>query len=445
VDLYLVGSDGKPAPAGRYTGDADRIFDLHRRVAEGLAAALSQKSGFAGGVQLEPAPPTQNQEAFADYSQARVFLDRPDVPGSLDHAIDLLQRAIGRDPHFALAYAALGEACWAQFRETKNAEWTVKAQGANLEALRIDPAQPEVRLALAVMYEGTGRPKEAKDEAQKVLLLQPRSDSAHLVLSRIHADKAEWDAAIAEANAAIALRPAFWRNHVQLGETLMRAGRLDEAIAAYARLVELQPDSPRGYQRLGTALQSAGRHDEAFANYEKATKAGASWAAYSNMGTRYYWDGDYSRAAEAYRRAIVMAPNEADLYANLGDALQRLGQRDRAAENYRRAVQEVRKLLEVKQQDPLNLASLALYEAKLGDRRAAAAAIARAATLSPQDGDVLYLRAIVHALAGETGPACDDTRNALAHGKSAEEIKHTDELQALKGCPAVDALSRAGG
>lgn len=295
-------------------------------------------------------------------------------------------------------------------------------------------------MALAVMYQGLGRADEATEELRQVLALQPRSDNAHLVLATIHAEKGEWDAAVEEANAAIALRPNYWRNHAELGDTLLRAGRLDEAIAAYRRLTELQPDSPRGYQRLGRALQGAGRIEEALANYEKAAAIRPTSGWYSNMGTLHYWRGDYARAAAAYQRAIELAPNEADPYANLGDALQKLGQPERAADNYRRAILEVRKALAVKANDSLNVASLALYQAKLGMKDAAASSIELATTLSPQEPEVLHVRAIVHALAGRTTPACEALTEALARGKSAEEVRNADELKTLKNCPAYDRV-----
>jgi serine/threonine-protein kinase len=444
VDMVLVGADGQRRPAGRYSGDVTQLFELHRRVVEGVTAALSQEGAVAGGSAPEAGPPTSNADAFADYAQARVFLERPDVPGSLQHAIDLLNAAIARDKNFALAYAALGEAYWAQYREKKDASWTDKARAANLEALRIDPAQPEVRMALAVMYEGLGRTDQATEELRKVLELQPRNDNAHLVLSRIHGEKAEWDKAIAEATAAIALRPNYWRNHAQLGDMLLRAGRLDESIAAYRRITELQPDSARGFQRLGRAQQAAGRADEAIESYEKANAIRESWGTYSNMGTLHYWRGDNVKAAAAYRRAIQLDPNQPELYANLGDALQKLGQPDRAAEQYRRAIVEVRKALQVNANDPLNVAGLALYQAKLGMKDAAASSIELASTLSPQDGEVLYVRAVVHALAGNIAAACEATGAALAHGKSAEEVRLADELKSLKGCPAYDRLLAPG-
>jgi serine/threonine protein kinase/tetratricopeptide (TPR) repeat protein len=440
VNLFLVAEDGRRRPAGRYSADVGRLFELHRRVVDGLTAALNQEGAIRGPSEPAPAPPTANQEAFADYAQARVFLERPDVPGNLDHAIRLFQSAIAKDNRFAQAYAGLGDAYWAQFRETNDPDWTVKARAANLDALRIDPAQPEVRMALAVMYQGLGRADEASEELRQVLALQPRSDNAHLVLARVHADRGEWDLAIAEAKAAIALRPNYWRNHAELGDTLMRAGRLENAAAAYRRLIELQPDSPRGYQRLGTVLQVAGRLDEALESYQKAASIRPSWGTYSNMGTLHYWRGDNKQAVDAYERAIALAPNQPELYANLGDALQRLGQSSRAAENYRRAIEQVQKLLAIRERDPLNLAALALYEAKLGRRAPAAASIRQAAALSPQDGEVLYVRAVVHALAGESRAACGALAEALVHGKSEVEVRHADELKVLKGCPAYESI-----
>jgi serine/threonine-protein kinase len=441
VDMVLVGADGVRHEAGRYEGDVTQLFDLHRRVVEGVTAALSQQGAVGSGSAPALGPPTSNADAFAEYAQARVFLERPDVRGSLKNAIDLLQAAIAKDNRFALAYAALGEAYWAQFRETNDASWTDKARAANLDALRIDPAQPEVRMALAVMYHGLGRRDEAKEELRQVLALQPRNDNAHLLLSRIHADKGEWDAAAAEANAAIALRPNYWRNHAQLGDSLMRAGRLEPAIAAYRRLTQLQPDSDRGYQRLGTAQLAAGRIDDAMESYQKANGIRESGATYSNIGTIHYWRGDYASAIAAYEHAIALAPNRADLYANLGDVLRKTGQHARAADNYRRAIVEARKEISVNANDALSLAGLALYQAKLGQKDAAASSIELASTLSPEDGEVLYVRAVVHALAGNTAAACEAIGAALAHGKSAEEVRRADELTSLKGCPAYDHLA----
>ena len=176
------------------------------------------------------------------------------LPLHLDHAIRLFQSAIAKDARFALAYAGLGQAYWAQYRETQQAEWTSKATAAILDALRIDPDQPEVRISLAIMYQGIGRPDAAQEELRKVIAAQPRNDNAHRLLAGI------------SSIAVNGMMP--WRNCIRqssygriTGESqrawvrVYRAGRLDDAIKAYQRVVELQPDSARGLHMLGTVIR----------------------------------------------------------------------------------------------------------------------------------------------------------------------------------------------
>ena len=97
----------------------------------------------------------------------------------------------------------------------------------------------------------------------------------------------------------------------------------------------------------------------------------------------------------------------------------------------------MQKLLAVTANDAPNLAALALYQAKLGQRAEAAGSIAKAVALSPKDGDVLYVRAVVHALGRENAAACTALEGALANGASAEVIRHADELKPLKGLRGV--------
>ncbi len=442
VEVTLVRSDGHRTPAGRYTGEVSRLFALHRSVAEGLTDALGAE-GVTGNSPVDVGPPTTNQEAFAEYSQARVFLERPDVPDNLQHAVRLFQSAIEKDRRFALAYAGLGQAYWALYQETNEPQWTAKATAAILDALRIDPDQPEVRLSLAVMYRGLGRVAEARDELRRVLALQPANDDAHRLLGGMQIDLGELDQAIVEIQRAIALRPNYWRNHSELGFAYFRAGRLDDAAKAYQRVTELQPDSGLGFHMLGTVQQSRGDMTAALENYRKANAISPDASAYSNIGTILYWQGDYAKAAEAYEHAIRLSPNQPRLHGNLGDALQELGRRDEALRSYRRAIEEVSRLLGVNEKDTANLALLALYRIKIGERAAAEEAIGRALAISPSDGAVLYHRAIVHALGGDASKACVALEQAVARGASAEIIRHADELKSLKGCATYDRISGA--
>ena len=439
VDVALVSPDGERRPAGRYSGQLGQIFELQGQIAEGVIAALTRASGVADRATLKP-PPTTNQQAFAEYAQARLFLERPDVPKHIDHAIQLFQSAIAKDNGFARAHAGLGQAYWTQYRQTQDPAWTTKATASILDALRIDPDQPEVLLSLAVMYHGLGRLDAAEKELRRVIALQPWNDDAYREAAGIHIDRGDWDAAVRELQRAIDLRPNYWRNHSELGYTHYRAGRMDEAVKAYTRVDELQPDSAVGFHMLGTVHQAAGRLDEALGNYSKATAIRPSASTFSNMATVYYWEGDHAKAAEAYQRAVDLAPNRPILHTNLGDAFLKLDRRDAARASYRRAVQLLRQQLAVNEDDAVNLGLMAMCLAKIGDRIEADAAATRALKVNPKDGEVLYSAAVVDALAGRTAPACSRLGEALAQGASPELVRYADELRTLKGCQAYDRI-----
>ncbi|MDQ3169168.1 MAG: tetratricopeptide repeat protein [Acidobacteriota bacterium] len=434
VDVALVGVDGRRREAGRFTGDIAQIFDLHQRIAQGVITALAAANAVSSGAAPSPAP-TMNQEAYAEYAQARLFLERPD---DVDHAVRLFESAIAKDRRFALAHAGLGQAYWSKYRQTQDPLWTTKATTAILDALRIDPNQPEVRLSLAVMYQGLGRLDAAEEELRRVLALQPWNDDAHRLMAGVHIDRSEWDAAVPQLVRAIELRPNYWRNHSELGFTHYQAGRYDDAVKAYTRVVELQPDSALGYHMLGTVHQSAGQLPKALTNYTKAGAIRPRATTYSNIGTIHFWDGDYERAADAYRRALALTPASPGLHANLGDTLQKLGQRANAHASYEQAVREVRGLLAVNAKDAQNVARLGLYLAKLEDRAGADGAITSALALNAADGQVMYHAALVDALAGRQAAACGRLGEALALGASAEIARRADELRQLEGCGAYD-------
>jgi tetratricopeptide (TPR) repeat protein len=438
VVAALARADGTRHGSGQIQGTSN-IFELHQRTADALIATLAAQGAIAE-TRAAVSQPTTNADAFAEYSQGRVFLERQDVPGNLDHAIKLFQSAIAKDPRFALAHAGLAETYWAQFQETQDPAWTARAMTANLEALRIDPDQPEVRMSLALAYRAQGELDKAAEELRRVMALQPRNDSPHRVLADIRAARSEWVEAVAEAQQAVALRSSYWRNHHQLGMTYFRAGRYPEAAEAFGRVVELQPDSARGYQTLGTALQAAGRNDEALQNYEKALAIRPSGQTYSNVGTLYFWRGDHAAAARAYEKAVALLPSDPELQSNLGDAYSKLGQGARAAQAYRLAAEQVSRLLAVSPNDPQRLAALGLYRAKLGERSAARDAIAKARAISPENGQVLYASALVHALTGDPSGACAALGSALANGASVEEVRHAGELRTVEGCAAYDGV-----
>src|SRR5439155_14330467 len=68
--------------------------------------------------QLIEKRPTESVEAYADYAQAKSFLERPDIAGNVERATRLLEAATEKDPKFAEAHATLGEAYLKRYAAT---------------------------------------------------------------------------------------------------------------------------------------------------------------------------------------------------------------------------------------------------------------------------------------------------------------------------------------
>jgi len=439
ITASLVRPDGSIEWPYEDTVGLSEIFTLQARLAEGLGAHLTSRLTEVSR-QLLAKPLTTDVVAFEDYSRGMEYIERRDVPGNLQLAVDAFRRAVARDPKFSAAHAALGEACWLLYFQTKQQQWVDKSREAILEALRLDPEQSEVRLSLAQLLQGTGRADEALAELRKVIALQPDNDDAHRLIGQILSDRAQFSAAITEFNEAIRLRPGFWTNHMSLATAYFKAGRLAEAARSYLKVTELQPDNAWAFGNLGVAYMELGDNRRALVSLEKSIGITPDAYTYANLGTVRYWQGDFEEAARATQAAIKLLPDEAWIHRNLGDAYARLGRHQEAEGSYAEAVRLSEELLRVNPKDSYARAKLALYQAKLGRRQEAKRNAEEALKMGAEDKDVLYSKAVVHCLLGETEPAIATLRLALEHGYSRFDMKKDDDLAILRPLPAYEKL-----
>jgi tetratricopeptide (TPR) repeat protein len=439
ISLSLVLSDGSVAWAETVEGPFASIFSLQTRLASALGQAMSVQLSAADRASLAQQP-TMSPEALAAYWRGRALLDRRDVPGNVAAAIASFESATRADPSYADAHAARGEALWALYLSSRDPEHARLAIVSGSEALRLEPGSAQVRYALALTLDGSGRPDEAVEELQRALVLRPTFEEARRRLAQILARQGHIDQAIAEFQKAIDLRPNSWANYSALGVSLVQAARYQEAVEAFSRVIELHPEGAIGHQQLGATYQMLGNHDAALDSYRKAIAIAPLPQAYSAMGALLHERGDYAGAVEAYDKAIELRPNSHVTHRNLGDAFRRL-QRRRDAENaYRRAVTLVEAELEVNPTDAPSLAALAVYHAKLGDWTAARARCEEAERLAAGDTQVLYDAAVVYALQGRREGALSRLKRAVAAGYSPTVIAGDDDFEMLAGVPAFQQL-----
>jgi tetratricopeptide (TPR) repeat protein len=113
--------------------------------------------------------------------------------------------------------------------------------------------------------------REARDDAERAIALDPALASAYLALAKtqINCDW-NWDAANTSLTKAAVLEPGSVEV-LRIRSYLFRIlGNLDQAIKLYEQAVALDPLHANSYSGLGYLLYAAGRYDESQAALQKA-------------------------------------------------------------------------------------------------------------------------------------------------------------------------------
>jgi Predicted integral membrane protein len=386
--------------------------------------------------------PTKSGEALLAYSEARALLGPSSSPAGTARAVSLLQDAIAKDPSFALAYAALGDAYWETYQREKNPELVGRATSAVAEALRIDPDQAPVHYSLGNMYQQTGRYEEAITALRRAIDIQPDSDESHGLLARVLSAKGEYPAAAEEAQRAVDVR-ANWNNYFTQGRVEYAAGHLDKALTAFRRTTELNPTFAGGFQMLGASYQMQGDLESAIGNYEHSIRIAPNAPAYSNLAIAYLRAKRYPEAIAAFTEALKRDPQQPSRYRNLADAYKGAGRIGDARDHYAKALALAHEQLTVNPRDVITIALVALCEANLGRRMEAERHAAEAAALGATNAELRFRLTKVYAVLNNRPAAFATLRAAITAGYEPKAAKEDEELAPLRGAE-FDAALAAG-
>lgn len=361
--------------------------------------------------------------------------------GNTDAEIGYLQQALVSDPHYALAHAALGEAYWQKYVETKSRHWIDEARRSCNAALEYGATLAAPHVTLALILFGTGQYEQAIAEAETALRLDPNNAEATRTLARA----LERLNRPAEAEAAFKrLLERFPSNglaHLSLAAFYWRKGREADAEPHYLRAIELMPDNYAGYTFLGGLYVMTGRSEQAAELLEKAITLKPSTRAYSNLGTLRFQQGRYADSAQLFEQACRLSPRDFILLGNLADALRYIPERSGEADAvYARAIVLADEALEVNPKDPATRSIVALYCAFRGLAERARAEIAEARALAPTDMEVLYTAAIVFERLGARESAVDVLVTSLAGGFPASAVIENPDLAVVRADPRIAKL-----
>ena len=137
-------------------------------------------------------------------------------------------------------------------------------------AVELDPADPLLRLSLAMAYDRAGNARAAVPELEAALRLDPDLTQAHYVLGTLLERGGRDAQAIDRFTTAVALDPQSAEAQLRLANALRRTGRVEASLAPYRQV--LAADSGADEARFGEAmaLVRLGSHREARGRLEEA-------------------------------------------------------------------------------------------------------------------------------------------------------------------------------
>jgi eukaryotic-like serine/threonine-protein kinase len=363
---------------------------------------------------------------------------------SLGAAIDNFQRAIDKDPTFALAYAGLAEAYWLSYLlpEKRDVAYVERARQNCERALQLREQLIGAHVTLSRILNGTGDRDMALQAAERALQLDPLSADGYLVMADAYRSMGNLKEAEATYRKAIAIRPDSCSAYHNLGVFYYHQGRYKDAEIQFRRMLDLAPDNLGAIRNLGAMYYANDRYDEAAQTFDRQLSIQPSAHIYSNSGTVHFYLGHYARAVDMFEKAIQHGgEKDYQVWGNLADGYRwSPGNAEKAPAAFEKAMQLVTAELRVNPKDAEAHCDFALYLAKTGNFNRALQEIKSAFDCDSSDVYIWGKAATVYELAGRREEALRAVQRALEGKYSARELANEPELIQLRKDPRYKAF-----
>ncbi|HEX6806886.1 MAG TPA: tetratricopeptide repeat protein [Gemmatimonadaceae bacterium] len=331
---------GRHLWADTYDRQLTDIFSIQADVALHIAQALRAELSREEQVRVRK-PPTKDVLAYQLFLQGREWFIKY-TPDSLTRAITYFDRAIARDPSFALAFAHLSMA-YIELAENGVIGPDVsykRAADAAATALALDPELGAAHCTMGYLKTVLEFDwASAEQEFKKALELRPSNADAFDLYGRLCAAHERYDEAIAMHQRANELDPLAHR--LDVVTTLLRAGRYDQAVLRAEVAVELDPDYDRARATLGWAYFLSGREEAGLAQLERAVSASPNSTLWlGQLGHAYALAGHSEKALQILRELEERARTAYVSPFHFAYVCVGLGDQDRALDWLERAVAE---------------------------------------------------------------------------------------------------------
>lgn len=189
--------------------------------------------------------------------------------------------------------------------------YVYSAENELLSAIRLDPENPKIHLALARAFYLQKKFFLAKAGFEKTLQLDPNLSEAHFYLGILYVQSKEWDKALKEFNKAKSEKDFVYLPHINnnIGLIYYEKGMFSEAVKEFQTAIKGRSDFAHAHYNLGLVYERMGKDQEAIEKYQDAIKCFPRYVdAYKRIGRLYNKLGEKEKAEEAFKKAVEIAP-----------------------------------------------------------------------------------------------------------------------------------------
>ena len=336
--------------------------------------------------------------ANESYTRGRRLLDLDDP--DYGKAISLFEQAAQSDQHSALPLAALAEAQYDAYEASQEEFWLARSRQTLQAAEALNPDSIAVHHVAGLLNRADGSPAKALEEHRRVLEIDPENIDAMVNIASLYNALHDPQKAKEVYRQAEAVDPANYKPYEWFGSFYFRLGQPAEAEQQFRMEIAHAPERFTGYNNLGGILISEGKNDEALKVLGDSLKIKVTLAALNNAGAALAYLKRDQEAADYYRRALKLSPNNYRYWLNLGDSERRLHHTSAAKKAYQNGEQLAIRELQTRPDVAETRSYVAYFKARLGEKRRPQEEMAQALHAAPRDSQVIRNAVLTyHALA----------------------------------------------
>jgi len=375
---------------------------------------------------------TLKPNTFENYLKGKNFLQDYESIDNINKALEHFYISINYDSNYALAYVGLAEAYYRKYEYEKKTQYADSSTKYSYKAIRLNNTLAESHITLGMIHSLKGLYDEAISDFENAIKIDMMNHVAYRELARVYSKMNKPDLAELTSKRAIQLNPEYWANYNYLGVHYYQIGDYSRAIKQFKKVVELRPNNVKGYNNLGGMYFFVEKFDSSKMVLNKSIEIEPNLEGYYQLGVYYFYQKQYSAAAEMFLAATDFSGEDYSLWGNLANSYFWSGEKEKAIKYYKMAIKFCEPLLEVNPKNTYVIADLAGYNVAVGNKNEAIKLLNKAIRYGNLEPSVMFTIGAIFEMLDDREKALEWIEKAVNSGYSLSEIELLPDLMELR-------------